>query len=78
MPQSMTFETRLALLTFNGVQRWPNGRDLALFTDQVTGSTFSVEPHETVGQGLAKFIARWEVLGGDPVPAQQQEAVHAR
>lgn len=66
----MTFEMRLALLTFNGVQAWPGGRDLALYTDAVTGSTFSIESGQTVGQGLAAFIVRWQALSAP----QQAEA----
>lgn len=62
---TMSFEMRLALLVFNGVQAWPGARDLALYTDAVTGSTFAIEPGQTVGQGLAAFILRWNTLSGD-------------
>lgn len=58
----MTFETRLALLTFNGVQAFPGMAPLYLFTDALTGSTFSVRPDQTVGQALAEFTMRWEML----------------
>jgi hypothetical protein len=68
----MSFEMRVALLIFNGVQAWPGGRDLALYTDAVTGSTFAIEPGQTVGQGLAAFIVRWQALS-EPERAQAQE-----
>lgn len=74
--QMMSFDMRLALLTFNGVQSWPGGRDLALYTDAVTGSTFSIEPGHTIGQGLASFIVRWNAMS-DPEQAQAQEAALA-
>lgn len=67
----MTFEMRLALLTFNGVQTWPGARDLALYTDAVTGSTFSIEAGQTVGQGLAAFIVRWNAMS---LPGQTEAA----
>lgn len=68
----MTFEMRLALLTFNGVQTWPGAqRDLALYTDAVTGSTFSIEAGQTVGQGLAAFIVRWNAMS---LPEQAEAA----
>lgn len=60
----MTFETRLALLTFNGVQAFPGTTPLYLFTDALTGSTFAIKPGQSVGQGLAEFVARWETLSG--------------
>ena len=69
----MTFEMRLALLTFNGVQAWPGARDLALYTDAVTGSTFSIEAGQTVGQGLAAFIVRWNAISAP----EQTEAAKA-
>jgi len=68
----MSFEMRLALLTFNGVQAWQGARDLALYTDAVTGSTFAIEPGHTIGQGLAAFIVRWTALS-EPERAQAQE-----
>ncbi len=66
----MTFDTRLALLTFNGVQAFPGMDPLYLFTDALTGSTFSIRAGETIGQGLAAFILRWEALSRDREPAQ--------
>lgn len=74
--QMMSFDMRLALLTFNGVQAWPGGRDLALYTDAVTGSTFSIEPGQTIGQGLAAFVVRWNALSA-PEQAQAQESALA-
>lgn len=61
----MTFETRLALLTFNGVQAFPGMDPLYLFTDALTGSTFSVKPGQPIGQGLAAFIIHWQALSGE-------------
>lgn len=66
----MTFETRLALLTFNGVQAFPGTTPLYLFTDALTGSTFSIKPGQPIGQGLAEFVARWDALSGDRQPAE--------
>lgn len=60
----MTFETRLSLLIFNGVQEFPGGPSHTLFTDPVTGSTFSIPAGQPIGQGLADFIIRWKELGG--------------
>jgi hypothetical protein len=51
----MTFETRLALLTFNGVQAFPGMEPRYLFTDAVTGSTFCISAGQTVGQGWPRF-----------------------
>lgn len=73
----MSFEMRLALLTFNGVQAWPGAREVALYTDAVTGSTFSIAPGQTVGQGLAAFITRWQVLGGEDDGAPAAPSVRA-
>lgn len=72
----MTFETRLSLLTFNGVQAFPGMEPLYLFTDAVTGSTFSIAAGQTVGQGLAAFQLRWEALSGEPAetPAPREGA----
>ncbi len=57
----MTFETRLSLLRVEGVQEFGDER-LILFTDMLTGSSFSLRPGETVGQALAQFALRWELL----------------
>lgn len=72
----MTFETRLALLTFNGVQAFPGMEPRYLFTDAVTGSTFCISAGQTVGQGLAAFQLRWEALSGehDETPASCEGA----
>ncbi|HNP80162.1 MAG TPA: hypothetical protein PKN47_01765 [Nitrospira sp.] len=65
----MTFETRMSLLTFNGVQAFPGAEPLYLFTDACTGSTFSIRAGETIGQGLAAFVLRWDALSRDREPA---------
>jgi hypothetical protein len=53
------FAARLAMVVFHGEQDFGTGRTVSLFTDALTGSTFSVKRGETVGQGLARFIHRW-------------------
>jgi hypothetical protein len=47
------------MVVFHGEQDFGTGRTVSLFTDALTGSTFSVKRGETVGQGLARFIHRW-------------------
>jgi len=55
----MDFTARLALLRFDGATQY--GADwLYHFTDALTGSTFSIQPGETVGEGLCRFILRWQ------------------
>lgn len=58
----MTFETRLSLCRFEGVQQMVavGGEPLALVTDPVTGSTFCIKPGEDLGRALQEFIRNWD------------------
>jgi hypothetical protein len=57
----MNFEVRLSLLRFEGIQVCEGHQPVGVFTDLDTGSTFHVEPGQTLGQALAQFALRWEL-----------------
>ncbi len=70
---AMDFLTRLSRVTYNGVMDIA-GPSISLFTDPVTKSTFSVQPGQTLGEGLTAFIDRWENLV--PLSPGQKEVLH--
>ena len=57
---AMTDDERLAGLTFHGPQMIHGKIWCFLFTDPLTGSTFGVEPDESIVEGFHKWKADWD------------------
>lgn len=59
----MTDSERLAQLRYDGIQ-WLESRGraeaLAQVTDAESGSTFYLQPGETISDALARFVRRWQ------------------
>jgi hypothetical protein len=61
----MTDLERLAGVTVHGVQRRDPGGPLVLCLDPETGTTFAVQPGETIGAALGRVKARYSAVRGE-------------
>lgn len=61
----MTDLERIAGIRVHGVQRGDPGGPLILCLDPETGTTFAVQPGETIGAALGRVKARYSAVRGE-------------